>query len=157
MKLSTKARYGLRALVELAQRNDGKPVLIREIAANQNISLSYLEQLMSPLINGGIIRTIKGPKGGVLLNTPPSSINLSTVVQLLEGSYAPVDCVDHPNICERSEICVTRDIWVKVKEAITGVLESKTIQDLVDEQKEKILHSILADDEEDKVEECPLP
>ena len=137
MKLSTKARYGTRALLELALRQGEGPVLLREIAKKQKISLPYLEHLVSPLIAGGIIRSIKGPRGGICLAKTPGEIKLSEVVQLLEGSVAPVDCVNDPGACDRSAFCVTRDIWSELKEAMEGVLGSTTLQDLVERHKKK--------------------
>jgi Rrf2 family cysteine metabolism transcriptional repressor len=113
------------------------PVFLKEIAGQQQISLSYLEHLIKPLISGGIIRSTKGPKGGVALAKKPEDIKLIEVARLLEGPLAPVECVDNPGICERSANCVTRDIWGEVKAAINGVLERTTLQDLVDRQKKR--------------------
>ncbi len=137
MKLSTKGRYGTRALLELALHRGDGPVLLKDIASRQQISLSYLEHLISPLIAGGILRSTKGPRGGISLAKAPEEIKLSEVIQLLEGSVAPVDCVDNPDICDRSSYCVTRDIWSELKNVMSGVLESTTLQDLVKRQKEK--------------------
>jgi Rrf2 family cysteine metabolism transcriptional repressor len=135
MKLSTRTRYGTRALLELALRQEERPVFLKEIAGQQQISLSYLEHLVAPLISGGIIRSIKGPKGGVTLAKKPEEIKLMEVTRLLEGSLAPVECVDNPDICRRSAKCVTRDIWGEVKAAMSSVLETTTLQDLVERQK----------------------
>ena len=137
MKLSTKARYGTRALLELALRKGEGPVLLKEIAKKQHISLPYLEHLISPLIAGGIIRSIKGPRGGVYLAKDTEDIKLSEVMQLLEGSVALTDCVNDPGTCDRSQFCVTRDIWNELKEAMEGVLGSTTLQDLVERHKKK--------------------
>jgi Rrf2 family protein len=137
MKLSTKGRYGTRALLELAIQEQEEPVLLRDIAKKQQISLPYLEHLIAPLIAGGIIRSTKGPRGGISLAKRPSEIKLSEVIQLLEGSVAPADCVDNPEVCDRSSSCVTRDIWSDLKKAMSQVLESTTLQDLVEKQKVK--------------------
>jgi len=137
MKLSTRTRYGTRALLELALRRGEEPVFLKDIASQQQISLQYLEHLIAPLIAGGIIRTTKGPKGGVSLVKEPKDIRLSEITQLLEGSVAPVECVSNPDVCERSELCATRDIWTKLKDAMNDVLETTTLQDLVEKQKEK--------------------
>jgi Rrf2 family cysteine metabolism transcriptional repressor len=137
MKFSTKARYGLRALVELAVQDEKKPVLVRDIASRQSIPKAYLEQIINPLVNGGVLRSVKGPKGGILLNADPSDIQIGDVIQLLEGSLSLVDCVDNPDICDRSEDCVTRNVWVQLRDAMSGVLEGTTLQDLVDKQKTK--------------------
>ena len=137
MKLSTRTRYGTRALLELALHKGEGLVFLKDIARKQQISLSYLEHLVTPLISGGIIRSTKGPRGGVMLAKKPEDIKLSEITRLLEGSLAPVECIDHPEVCGRSELCVTREIWGKLKEAMDGVLESTTLQDLVEKQKKK--------------------
>ena len=137
MKLSTRSRYGTRALLELALHRGEEPVLLKEIAKRQQISLPYLEHLIAPLIAGRIIRSTKGPRGGVSLAKSPEEIKLSEVMQLLEGSVAPVECINDPGICDRSEFCVTRDIWNELKKVMDGVLESTTLQDLVERHKKK--------------------
>jgi len=137
MKLSTKGRYGLRALLDLALHQGEGLVLLRDIARRQEVSLHYLEHLIAPLIAAGLVKSTRGARGGVLLLKPPSEIKLSEVVQLLEGSLAPVDCVNNPALCHRSASCVTRDIWVEMKEAMNQVLDSTTLQDLVERQRQK--------------------
>ncbi len=137
MKLSTKGQYGTRALLDLALQRGEKPVLLKDIAQRQQISLLYLEHLISPLIAGGIVRSTRGARGGVWLAKSPQEIKLSEVIQLLEGSTAPVECVNNPKACPRSDLCVTRDIWAEMGKAMNGVLESTTLQDLVERQKMK--------------------
>jgi Rrf2 family protein len=137
MKISTKGRYGTRALLELALRDSNEPVLLRNIAEKQDISLAYLEHVISPLIAGGILRSTKGPKGGISLNRKPADIKLSEVIRLLEGSVAPADCVDNPDICDRADTCVTRDVWCEMKTAMDTILDKTTIQDMVNRQNEK--------------------
>jgi len=137
MKLSTRGRYGTRALLELALHQGEGPVLLKDIAQRQQISLRYLEHVITPLIAGGIVRSTRGARGGVSLAKPPQEVRLSEVIQLLEGSIAPVDCVNNPRVCSRSAFCVTRDIWGELKKAMDSVLESTTLQDLVERQKRK--------------------
>ncbi len=137
MKLSTKGRYATRAILDLAINQQGGPILLKDIAQRQQISLSYLEHLVTPLIAGGLIRSTRGAKGGVSLAKPPEEIKLSEIIQLLEGSLAPSECVNNPKLCPRSELCVARDVWTELKKAMTGVLESTTLQDLIERQKEK--------------------
>ena len=137
MKLSTRAQYATRALLDLAIHQREEPVLLKDIAQRQQISLRYLEHLITPLIAAGIVLSTRGPRGGVSLAKPPEEIRLNEVVQLLEGSIAPVECVDKPGICPRSELCVTRDVWSELKKAMNGILESTTLQDLVERQKRK--------------------
>ena len=137
MKVSTRARYGSRALLDLALHWGNEPVTLKEIAHRQDISLHYLEHLISPLVGAGIVRSTRGARGGVQLAKPPQNIKLSEVIQLLEGSTTPVECIDNPESCPRYELCVTRDIWDEIKKAIDGVLESITLQDLVERHKKK--------------------
>jgi len=137
MKLSTRGRYATRALLDLALHQEEEPVLLKDIAQRQQISLRYLEHLVTPLIAGGIMLSTRGPKGGVSLAKPPVEIRLSEIIQLLEGSIAPVECVNNPGICTRSELCVTRDVWGELKKAMNGILESTTLQDLAERQKRK--------------------
>jgi len=137
MKLSTRGRYGTRVLLDLALHQGEEPILLKDIAQREQISLSYLEHLITPLIAAGIVKSTRGIRGGVSLLKPPREIKLSEVIQLLEGSTAPVECVDNPKACSRSNFCVTRDIWSELKRAMNGVLESTTLQDLVERQKRK--------------------
>ena len=137
MKLSTRGRYGLRALLDLALHQGAGLVRLKDIAGRQDISLHYLERLIAPLIAAGLVKSTRGARGGVLLFKPPSEIKLSEVVQLLEGSIAPVDCVNDSRVCHRSASCVTRDIWREMMEAMVRVLDSTTLQDLVDRQRKK--------------------
>jgi len=137
MKLSTKGRYGVRALLDLALHQDEGLVPLKDIARRQEFSLPYLEHLVAPLITAGLVKSTRGARGGVLLLKPPSDVKLSEVVQILEGSIAPVDCVNNPALCHRAASCVTRDIWIEMKRAMSRVLDSTTLQDLVERQKQK--------------------
>lgn len=137
MKLSTRARYGTRALLDLALHSREGPVPLRDIAQRQQISPPYLEHLITPLVAAGVIRSTRGARGGVRLAKSPREIKLSEIVKLLEGSITPVECVNDPEYCPRSNFCATRDIWGELNEAMNGVLESTTLQDLVERQKIK--------------------
>ena len=137
MKLSTRGRYATRALLDLALHQNQSLIPLKDIAQRQEISLRYLEHLITPLIAAGIVISTRGPRGGVSLARPPEKIRLSEIIQLLEGSIAPVECVNNPKICTRSELCATRDIWSELKEAMDGVLEATTLQDLVERQRKK--------------------
>lgn len=137
MKLSTKTRYGTRALLELALHQGEGPMFLKDIARQQQISLPYLEHLIAPLIAGGIIRSTKGPKGGISLARNAEDIKLSEIIRLLEGSLAPVECVDNPKACRRSGACAAHDVWSRLKEAMDEVLESTTLQDLAEQQRQK--------------------
>jgi Rrf2 family protein len=127
----------MRALLDLALHQGEGLVLLKDIARRQEFSLPYLEHLITPLIAAGLVKSTRGARGGVLLLKPPSEIKLSEVVQLLEGSIALVDCVNDPKVCHRSASCVTRDIWIEMKRAMSQVLDSTTLQDLVERQRQK--------------------
>ena len=137
MKLSTKGRYGTRALLELALHQEEEPVLLKDIAQRQQISQRYLEHLITPLVAGGIVRSTRGARGGVMLAKAPKDIKLIEAIRLLEGSIAPTDCINNPEVCNRSASCVTRDVWCELEKAMSQVLETTTLQDLVERQKRK--------------------
>jgi Rrf2 family protein len=136
MKLSTRSRYGLRAILELAIEYGGKPTQISTIAQREDISNKYLEQLMSTLKSYGLVRSVRGPKGGYFLAKAPVDIKLSEVFAALEGPMVTVECVDHPEFCVRCTACVTREVWADLQAAMLGVLESRTLQDLVERANE---------------------
>ena len=136
MRLSTKSRYGTRAVLDIALQE--KTVIpLKDIAKRQQLSLSYLEHLVTPLIIGSILRSSRGREGGISLAKPPAEIKLSEIIQILDGQTVTVDCVKNSSVCERSEFCVTRDLWVKVNDAMDDVLKSTTIADLVEKHGKK--------------------
>lgn len=132
MKLSTKCRYGARAMVEIARNfNSGVPTKRKDITAHQGVPGSYLENILISLKNSGLVITVRGPKGGFSLRRPPQQITMLEVVESLQGSLAPVDCLDGSQDCHRANTCVTRSVWQRMREAQEEVLRSVTIQDLV--------------------------
>ena len=137
MRLSTKGRYGSRALLDLALHRSEEPVPLKDIARRQEISLPYLEHLIAPLVAGGIVKSNRGVRGGISVLKHPQDIKLIDVIVLLEGSIGLVDCVNNPKACPRTDLCVTHDIWDEVEKAIEGVLESTTLQDMVERQRQK--------------------
>jgi Rrf2 family transcriptional regulator, cysteine metabolism repressor len=139
MKLSTKTRYGTRALVDLAIHQKGHtPVSLKDISERQMISLSYLEHIITPLLSAGMVNSTRGPKGGVALTKPARDIRLKEIVALLEGPTTLVECLVGSKTCPRSSLCATQDLWNEIGHAIDGVLESTTLQDLADKQKNKV-------------------
>lgn len=135
MKLSTRTRYGIRAILELAEKDGNGPIRVKTIAQSQDISVKYLEQLMSILKSAGFVRSIRGSKGGYVLAKAPNQIKLSDVFDCLEGHITTVECVEDKDFCERTADCVARQVWAQVQQAITNVLQSITLQDLVDRVK----------------------
>jgi Rrf2 family transcriptional regulator, cysteine metabolism repressor len=134
MQLSTKARYAARAMMELAVQYGKGPTLLKEIAQRQEISEKYLEQLMAPLRASGLIYTLRGNKGGYVLGRDPQTVTLYEVINIVEGSLAPVPCVDKEEICQRSAFCATRRVWVTVKERIVDELGSISLSELASRQ-----------------------
>lgn len=137
MRLSTKGRYGARLMLELALYYGKGPVLLKDIAKREEISEGYLEHLLPPLKAAGLVNSSRGAHGGYTLAKTPSEITLREVVQALEGPLSPAECVHTPNVCQRVRSCVTRDIWKKLGEKISQTLESVTLKDMVEMQKNK--------------------
>jgi len=141
MRLSTRTRYGLRAVLEVAMNYEKGPIQTKIISERQKISIKYLEQLMAILKSGGFVRGIRGSKGGYVLGKAPNQIKLSEVFNVLEGPVKTVECVDNETYCAQTAECVARQVWAEVEDAINGVLESITLQDLIDRtQDEKSLN-----------------
>lgn len=134
MKLSTRTRYGLRAMVELAAQQTKKPIMVRKIAEQQQISKKYLDIIFTTLKLAGLVRAIRGATGGFLLTRPPEQIRLSEIVEALEGTLSPVECCGTPGLCDRSAACAARILWVELEEAIRSTLDRLTLADLVERQ-----------------------
>ncbi len=137
MKLSTRTRYGVRAILELAMSGNKGPLQLKIIAQRQDISVKYLEQLMVVLKAAGFVRSVRGSKGGYMLAKAPDQIELSEILHCLEGTVTTVECVENKDYCVRAADCAARDLWVKVQKAIDDVLKSVTLQDLANKPKEK--------------------
>ncbi len=136
MKLSSRTRYGLRAILELAQNQAGPLLQVKTIAEHQAVSVKYLEQLMAILKSAGLVRGIRGSKGGYTLAKPANLIKISDIFHCLEGPSAiTVECLENQDFCAKVADCVTRRVWAEVQYAIMNVLESITLQDLVDRAK----------------------
>ena len=134
MKVPMKVDYGVRALVDLAQRYGEGSVQTVEIADRQSIPEPYLDQLLTTLSKFGFIRSRRGPQGGHVLAKAPHEISLGMVMEGLEGTAASLDCIAEPAECTLSNICAQRDVWRSVEDAVQSVLGSTTIADLVNRQ-----------------------
>lgn len=135
MKISTKGRYALRLMLDLALNNTGEPVRIKDIAARQEISDKYLEQIISTLNKAGYVKSIRGPQGGYRLAKEPEKYTVGMILRLTEGSLAPVSCLEEDvNTCERQETCVTLRLWQMLNIAISDVVDKVTLADLVEWQ-----------------------
>ena len=135
MKLSTRCRYGIRALIEISRRHRQGPVKRREIAQAQGITAAYLENIFTVLKAKHLVEPIRGASGGFILARPPDRITLLEAVNALEGTIAPVDCVENAARCERAGGCAARQVWKRVHDAQTTVLEGITFRDLLEMEK----------------------
>lgn len=135
MKLSTKGRYGVRLMVDLAVHYGEGPILLKDIAERQSISEKYLWQLIPPLKNVGLITSFRGAHGGYTLARPPQEITVKDIVVTVEGPLSLVDCVSDPEACDRVETCVTRNLWQEISEKMLAILNSYTLETLAQQQR----------------------
>jgi Rrf2 family iron-sulfur cluster assembly transcriptional regulator len=139
MQLSTKGRYAVRAMFDLAFYSKGEPVPLSRISEREEISLHYLEQLFNKLRRGGVVESVRGPSGGFRLAKPAVEITIEEIVRIVEGPIEPVSCKEHKDSkkpCHRAEKCVTHILWRRLGKTINDFLKSITLQNLVDESKE---------------------
>ena len=136
MIVSTKGRYALRVMIDLAEHIDEGYIPLQTIAKRQGISEKYLEQIINPLTKSGLVKSFRGAQGGYTLTNPPEATTVGEILRVLEGSLSPVDCVDHPN-CANSDHCVSLSIWKKMKVALDEVVDNITLADMAAEYAEK--------------------
>ena len=132
MKISTKGRYALRLMLDLAENDAGTPISVKDIAERRGISDKYLEQIISMLNKAGFVKSIRGAQGGYMLSKQPSEYTVGMILRLAEGSLAPVSCIEGDVPCERVGKCGTAALWKKVNDAVNGVIDTTTLQDLLD-------------------------
>ena len=136
MKISTKGRYALRIMIDLAMHLDKDPIRVKDIANRQNISEKYLEQIIALFNKAGYVKSIRGAQGGYLLTREPKEYTVGMILRLAEGSIAPVSCVeDSSDGCEKRGACVSAMLWQKISDAVNEVVDNTTLQDLIDWQK----------------------
>ena len=133
MKISTKGRYALRLMVDLAQHNTGEMIRIKDVSERQNISEKYLEQIITSLKRAGYVKSLRGAQGGYRLAREPKEYTVGMILRLTEGNMAPVSCLeDEENECSRAGNCISLRLWKMLDEAIKGVIDRVTLQDLLD-------------------------
>lgn len=137
MKISTKGRYALRLMLDLAQQPPTEYVSIKSVATRQGISEKYLEQIIKMLSKGGLVESTRGKSGGYRLTRTPESYTVGEILRVTEGSLAPVSCLEEEHHCENCNDCVTYEIWQNVLDAINEVVDSITLSYLVEKQKAK--------------------
>ena len=137
MKISTRGRYALRLMMDIAMNGQNEPVRIKDIARRQEISEKYLEQIVSVLNKAGFVKSSRGPQGGYRLMRAPQEYTAGSILCLIEGSLAPVACMDmEENDCPRHERCATLFLWQKLHEAMKDVIENVSLSDLIEKQRE---------------------
>jgi Rrf2 family protein len=145
VKFGVGVDYSLKALLMLAERYpSAEPVRVEEIATSQGIPENYLRRLLIELKRGGLVSSQKGPSGGYMLARPPARITMADVVEIVEGDYAPVECLENGgnSICPRDETCAMRDVWRDVRESVLAILRDATLQSLAERRKRAISYSI---------------
>ncbi len=144
MKISTKGRYALRLMLDLAQHNTGEMIRIKDISERQNISEKYLEQIITSLKRAGYVKSLRGAQGGYRLAKEPEEYTVGMILRLTEGNMAPVACLeDEINECTRAENCISLRLWKMLDEAVKGVIDHVTLQDMLEWSTEKGDHYII--------------
>ena len=144
MKISTKGRYALRMLIDLAEHQNCGYVALKDIADRQNISKKYLEQIIPIFNKSDILKTTRGSQGGYKLSKSPDKYTVGEILRLTEGSLAPVDCLNQdPNECERSGECPTLPVWQGLNRVINEYLDGITLQDILDRQRERYMNDYI--------------
>jgi Rrf2 family cysteine metabolism transcriptional repressor len=146
--ISTKGRYGTKALFELARHYGSGPLALREIAERQGLSEHYLEQLVAPLRKAGLVNSVRGAQGGYLLARDPSTITVGDILRILEGPVSPTECAlesfELPGkCCQNPQTCPDRDVWIKVRKSIEEVVDHITLADLVEESRQHADKSLM--------------
>ncbi len=137
MKVSTRGRYALRLMLDIALECGRGPVSLRDVAQRQDISDKYLEQIVTPLGRAGLVRSVRGAGGGYLLTKAPEEYTVGEILRCLEGSLAPVSCAEDPCCCGRAGQCVTVEVWEQILAAVSSVVDHITLADLVKRYYEK--------------------
>ncbi len=137
MKISTKGRYALRLMLDLALTSTGQPVPLRDVAQRQDISDKYLEQIVIQLSRAGLVRSVRGAGGGYLLTRPLQDYTVGEILRVLEGSLAPVSCAEDASCCGRASQCVALEVWEQIQAAVSSVVDHITLADLVKRYHEK--------------------
>ena len=132
MKLSTRSRYGTRMMLDLANHYDEGPIQIGDVAKREDISVKYLEQLIIPLKKASLIESVRGPKGGHMLAKPPEEITIGEIVRVLEGGVTLTPCIIDPDVCEKSNKCLTRGIWEEATQVMVDALNASTLAKVIE-------------------------
>jgi len=143
VRISTRARYGLRLMLEIADNSSRHSIYLKDIARNIDVSEKYLSQIIIPLKGKGLVNTYGGAHSGYILGKSASEIKLKEIIEILEGDLNLIDCISNNSICSKAQTCVTRDIWIKLGGRISDFLNSLTLEDLLRMKKEKTKDMIM--------------
>jgi len=139
MKISTKGRYAVRVMLDLALNDNGECIKVKDIASRQGISEKYLEQIIAQLNRAGYVKSVRGAQGGYKLAKKPEDYTVGMILRVTEGSLAPVACLDEgADVCERCDTCETLEVWRQLQDAINGVVDHVTVADLVAKHKQRL-------------------
>ncbi|MDD2971376.1 MAG: Rrf2 family transcriptional regulator [Lachnospiraceae bacterium] len=139
MKISTRGRYAVRVMLDLATNNNGEYIKVKQIAKRQEISEKYLEQIIAVLNKAGYVKSVRGAQGGYKIAKEPQNYTVGMILRLTEGSLSPVACLDdEKNECDRCDTCETLTVWKQLNDAINGVVDHVTIADLVENQEKRL-------------------
>ena len=141
MKLSTKIRYGTRAVIDIAQNSENGRTMLKDIAARQSLSPKYLDHILSAIRRAGLIKNIRGKGGGYILTKTPASITVKDIVEAVDGPFEPIECLSNTKTCKKVQSCGTRDVWLRMKEAVDDVFEEATVQSLLEKNSLNMKHS----------------
>ncbi len=142
MRLSTRGRYGVRAMCDLAEHYGKGPVGIKSIAQRQQLSEMYLEQLVGVLRRHGLLKSVRGAHGGYVLSRTPGEISIGDILRVLEGDMAPSECVHEDHACDNAASCASRRVWVRLYQSMTDVMDAMTLQDLLAEDTQYPQHNV---------------
>lgn len=143
MKVSTKGRYALRLMIDIALHSNGEYVSLKDISRRQEISVKYLEQIVSAICSAGFLKSTRGSQGGYMLAKEPRDYTLGEIIRVTEGTLSPVSCLDdNPSLCHRSSECPTLEFWKGLNKVINDYVDSITLEDIVEQQMEQLDYSI---------------
>ncbi|MFO7154823.1 MAG: Rrf2 family transcriptional regulator [Caldicoprobacter oshimai] len=146
MTISTRGRYGVKAMLDLALNSSQDSVPVKSIAERQNIPGKYLEQVLSALKKAGLVKSVRGPTGGYMLAKPPEHITVGDILRALEGDLAPVKCVEQgqkKEKCARERQCITKYVWARIRDEVNQVVDSITLKDLADAYEKEVMNGYM--------------
>jgi Rrf2 family protein len=144
MKVSTKGRYALRIMLDLAQHDEGEFIPVKDISQRQDISIKYIEQIITMLNRAGFVKSVRGNRGGYMLSRQPKDYTVGMILRVAEGSLSPVSCLDDdPNQCPRCKVCPTLSLWTRLNNAINSVVDTTTLQDIIEEAQNFTEHNYI--------------